>query len=441
MLGSFITDVVVVVLVLGLMIFVHELGHFLAAKFFGVRVLVFSLGFGKRLLHWTRGDTDYRISALPFGGYVKMAGDDPSAERNGEPWEFLSKPRWQRFVIVAMGPTMNILLALFVLAGLYRFHYQKPAFEEQAARVGDVDDNSPASQVGIKPGDIVLRLDKLQNPHWEDLQEKILTTVGEAMPIEVERDGKTLDMSLTPRASGPDRVGDAGLYPYEPGVVDKVEAGLPAGQAGILPGDQIVSVDGKKSLFWPHVAMLIQASKGKPVKLSVVRGNRQFSTTLKPVLTDVMGEKRWRVGVSFHNDMVVKKLTWRSAFAASLQDNSRECVDTFDVLGKILTRRLSPRTLAGPIGIAQASGEAYRAGFPELLMLIAFISLQLGIFNLLPIPIMDGGVILMLIVEGLIGRDLSLKVKERFLQVGFVFLLLLVVFLMCNDIMRTLRPY
>ena len=441
MAGSFITDVIVVVLVLGLMIFVHELGHFMAAKFFGVRVLVFSLGFGKRLLHWTRGDTDYRISALPFGGYVRMAGDDPSAERKGEAWEFLSKPRWQRFVVVVMGPSMNILLAVLLLAGLYRFHFQKPAFEEQPALVGDVETNSAASEIGVKPGDLVVRLDRLQHPRWEDLQMKILTTVGEAMPIEVERDGKTLNMALTPRPSGPDRVGDAGLYPYEPGVIDKVEPGLPAGQAGLLPGDQIVGVDGKKILYWPHVAFLIQSSKGKPVDLWILRGGREFSTTLKPVLTDVMGEKRWRVGVSFHNDMVVKKLAWGTALTAAVQDNSRDCLETFDVLGKIVTRRLSPRTLAGPIGIAQASGEAYRAGFPELLMLVSFISLQLGIFNLLPIPVMDGGVILLLVVEGLIRHDLSVKVKERFLQVGFLFLLLLVVFLMCNDIMRTLRPY
>ena len=441
MAGSFITDVVVVVLVLGLMIFVHELGHFLAAKFFGVRVLVFSLGFGKRLLHWTKGDTDYRISALPFGGYVRMAGDDPSADRAGEPWEFLTKPRWQRFVVVVMGPTMNILLAVIVLAGLYRFHFQKPAFEEQPARVGDVEADSPASQIGVKPGDLVVRLDNLQNPRWEELQIKILTTVGEAMPVEVERDGKTLSMALTPRPSGPDRVGDAGLYPYAPGVIDKVEPGLPAGQAGLLPGDRIVGVDGKTVLYWPHVAFLIQSGKGKPVQLSILRGDREFSTTLKPVLTDVMGEKRWRVGVTFHSDMMVKKLAWGSALAAAVQDNSRDCLETFDVLGKILTRRLSPRSLAGPIGIAQASGEAYRAGFPELFMLISFISLQLGIFNLLPIPVMDGGVILLLVVEGLIRHDLSVKVKERFLQVGFVFLLLLVVFLMCNDIMRTLRPY
>jgi regulator of sigma E protease len=441
MVGSFITDAVVVVLVLGLMIFVHELGHFLAAKFFGVRVLVFSLGFGKRLLHLTRGDTDYRISALPFGGYVKMAGDDPSADRQGDPGEFLAKPRWQRFMVVVMGPIMNILLALLLLTGLYKFHFQKPSYEEQPARVGDVEADSPASQIGLTPGDLMIRLDGLQNPKWEDVEIKILTTVGEAMPLEVGRDGKTLNMTLTPRAEGPSRVGYAGLYPYAPGVVDKVEPGLPASHAGLIAGDQIVGIDGHKILYWPRVFYLLQSGKGKPVELSILRDGREFQATLTPVLTDVMGEKRWRIGVSFHNDMVVRQLPWGAAIAASLQDNLRNCLAWFDVMGKILTRRLSTRSLAGPIGIAQLSGEAYRAGLSELIMLVCFISLNLGLFNLLPIPVLDGGVILLLLVEGLIRHDLSVQVKERFVQVGFLFLLLLVVFLMCNDIVKTLRPY
>jgi len=442
MAGSFITDAVVVILVLGLMIFIHELGHFLAAKFYGVRVLVFSLGFGKRLLHFTKGDTDYRICALPFGGYVKMAGDDPSADRHGDSGEFLSKPRWQRFMIVVMGPVMNILLAMVLLTCLYKFHYQKPAYEEQPARVGDVEADSPASQTGLMAGDFVVRLDRLQeNPKWEDVEIKILTTVGEAMPLEVKRGGQTLNMTLTPRAEGPNRVGYAGWYPYAPGVIDKVEPGLPASQAGLIPGDQIVGVDGREILYWPRVAFLLQAGKGKPAQLSILRNGREFQTTLTPVLTDVMGEKRWRIGVSFHNDMIVRKLLWGTAITAAFQDNWRNCLVTFDVLGKILTRRMSARSLAGPIGIAQLSGEAYRAGFPELVMLIAFISLQLGIFNLLPIPVLDGGVLLMLLIESLIGHDLSVEVKERFVQAGIVFLLLLAVFVMYNDIVRTIRPY
>jgi regulator of sigma E protease len=404
-------------------------------------VLVFSLGFGKRLLHLTRGDTDYRISALPFGGYVKMAGDDPSADRQGDPGEFLAKPRWQRFVVVVMGPIMNILLALLLLTCLYKFHYQKPAYEEQPARVGDVEADSPASRIGLMSGDLMVRLDSLQNPKWEDVEIKILTTVGEAMPLEVERDGKILNMTLTPRAEGPSRVGYAGFYPYAPGVVDKVELDLPASHAGLIAGDQIVGIDGRKILYWPRVFYLLQSGKGKPVQLSILRDGREFRATLTPVLTDVMGEKRWRIGVTFHNDMVVRQLPWGAAIAASLQDNTRNCLAWFDVMGKILTRRLSTRSLAGPIGIAQISGEAYRAGLSELIMLVCFISLNLGLFNLLPIPVLDGGVILLLLIEGLIRHDLSVQVKERFVQVGFLFLLLLVVFLMCNDIVKTLRPY
>jgi regulator of sigma E protease len=441
MAGSFFTDAVVVILVLGFMIFIHELGHFIAAKAFGVRVLVFSLGFGKRLLHITRGDTDYRISALPFGGYVKMAGDDPSDTRQGDAGEFLAKPRWQRFVIVLMGPIMNILLAFLLLTGLYRFHFPKPTYEEQAARLGAVEPDSPAAKIGLKPGDLVVRLDGLSNPKWEDIEMKILTGVGEALPLRIERDGKSLDMTITPRAEGPNRIGFAGWYPYMPGVIDKVEPALPASLAGLKPGDEIVEVDRRDVLYWPRIAYLFQSDKGKPVELSVLRDGLEFQTSLTPVLTEVMGEKRWRIGVSFRNDVVVRKLPWGSALAASFQDNWRSCLATFDVLGKILTRRMSTRSLAGPIGIAQLSGEAYRAGFAELVMLVAFISLQLGIFNLLPIPVLDGGVILLLVIESLLRRDLSVRVKERFVQAGIVFLLLLAVFVMYNDVVKTLRPY
>ena len=176
MLGSFVTDALVVVVVLGLMIFIHELGHFMAAKSFGVRVLVFSLGFGKTLLHLKRGDTDYRISVLPFGGYVKMAGDDPAELREGDKGEYLSQARWKRFVIVVMGPAMNVLLAVALLTGLYKFHFQRPAYLDQSARIGDVEAGSPAAQANIQPGDLILRLGNENNPKWEDVDLKVLTS-------------------------------------------------------------------------------------------------------------------------------------------------------------------------------------------------------------------------------------------------------------------------
>jgi regulator of sigma E protease len=441
MFSSFITDAVVVVAVLGFMILIHELGHFIAAKFFGVRVLVFSLGFGKRLFGFKRGDTDYRVSALPFGGFVKMAGDDPAEVREGHPGEFLARPRWQRFVVVVMGPAMNALLAVGLLTGLYRYHFQKPAYQEQAARVGDVEPDSPAARVGVLPGDLIVRLGGVANPKWEDVEVKILTTVGEALPVELLRDGQTLKLSLTPQARGPSRVGDAGWYPYVPGTIEMVDPWLPASQLGLKPGDQIVGVEGRKVFFWPRLTYLIQSGNGREMELTIRREGKDFTVRVKPVLSEVSGEKMWRIGVGFRSNVVVQQLPWGKAITASLRDNLRNSLATFEVLRKILTRRMSARSLSGPIGIAQLSGEMYRAGITELLMFVSFISLQLSIFNLLPIPILDGGVIFLLLIEGLMRRDLSLEVKERFAQVGIVFLLLLAVFVMYNDILKTFRPY
>jgi regulator of sigma E protease len=441
MFSSFITDAVVVVAVLGFMILIHELGHFIAAKFFGVRVLVFSLGFGKRLFGFKRGDTDYRVSALPFGGFVKMAGDDPAEVREGHPGEFLARPRWQRFVVVVMGPAMNALLAVGLLTGLYRYHFQKPAYQEQAARVGDVEPDSPAARIGVLPGDLIVRLGGVANPKWEDVEVKILTTVGEALPVELLRDGQTLKLSLTPQARGPSRVGDAGWYPYVPGTIEMVDPWLPASQLGLKPGDQIVGVEGRKVFFWPRLTYLIQSGNGREMELTIRREGKDFTVRVKPVLSEVSGEKMWRIGVGFRSNVVVQQLPWGKAITASLRDNLRNSLATFEVLRKILTRRMSARSLSGPIGIAQLSGEMYRAGITELLMFVSFISLQLSIFNLLPIPILDGGVIFLLLIEGLMRRDLSLEVKERFAQVGIVFLLLLAVFVMYNDILKTFRPY
>lgn len=441
MLSNFLTDGLVVVVVLGIMIFVHELGHFIAAKWFGVRVLTFSLGFGRRLLGFRRGGTDYRVSVLPFGGYVKMAGDDPSKPLAGDPAEFLSKPRWQRFVIAVMGPAMNIAMALALLTSLYKFHFPKPAYLEPPARVGDVEVDSPAARAGVMTGDTIVGLDGAQNPNWEDISLKILTSAGEAVPVQVLRDGRRLDLTLAPKPGGPDQTGTVGWYPYIPAVIATVDSSLPAGRAGLRAGDQIVGVDGRRILCFPRVADVIQKGHGKPVKLAVLRLGQEIQVQLQPVYADVGGEKIWRIGVAFHNDVVVQRLPWGEAVRAALETSARNSFVTFEALRKILTRRMSPRSLSGPIGIAQMSGEAYREGLAELLTLVSFISLQLGIFNLLPIPILDGGVILLLLIEGLIRRDLSLQVKERVVQVGLVLLLALAVVVMYNDIMKTLRPY
>jgi regulator of sigma E protease len=441
MLAHFVTNTLVVIVVLGLMIFIHEAGHFLAAKSFGVKVLVFSLGFGKTLLHFKRGDTDYRISILPFGGYVKMAGDDPSEVRQGDSGEFLSQARWRRFVIVVMGPVMNVLLAVVLLTGLYKWHYERPAYLEQMAHVGDVDEGSPAAQAKIQPGDQIVRFGTQDNPKWEDIDIKVLTSANETIPLEIQHSGQIVKTSITPITKGSDHAGYVGWDPVAPGILEEITPGLPADKAGLKRGDEIVGINGQKVFYFPSVASSIQSGKGKPVVFDIVRAGKPLQVTVQPAFGELMGEQRWRVGFAFQNGMVVKHLPWGQALAASLDDNARGCRVLLDILGKLLTRRMSPRQLSGPIGIAQASGAAYRRGIPDLIMLVAFISLQLGIFNLLPIPVLDGGVILLLLVEGLIRRDLSLGIKERFVQVGIVFLLLLAAFVMYNDLVKTFRPY
>ena len=219
-----------------------------------------------------------------------------------------------------------------------------------------------------------------------------------------------------------------------------MEPGFPASKAGLKPGDEIVGIDGRKVLCASCVAYRLQTDKGKPADLEIHRAGQEIQVQVQPVYSEVMGEKRWRIGISFPNPMVVRQLPWRQALVAAVEDNARNCRVLLDILGKIVTRRMSARTLSGPIGIAQASGEAYRAGMPELIMFVSFISLQLGILNLLPIPVLDGGVILLLLVEGVLRRDLRMEVKERFVQVGIVFLLLLAAFVMYNDLVKTLRP-
>ena len=441
MVSSFLTDVIVVTVVLGGMVFLHELGHFLAAKGFGVRVLTFSLGFGKRLFGFKRGDTDYRVSVLPLGGYVKMAGDDPTAVLTGDPGEFLSRPRWQRFVIILMGPAMNFILAIVVLAGLYRFHFQKPAYEDQPIRIGAVAPHSAAAQAGLEPGDVIVQFDGVRNPKWQDVKFNVLTGAGHTIPLTVLRDGKLLHITLTPEAEGPNQTGQAGWYPYVPGIIEAVNPGEPASNAGLKPGDMITGIDGHRLYFWPLVVEKLRESQGKEVSLTILRDGKEFQAQMKPQYTDVMGLKTWRIGVTIrNNEYVVRKLPLGLATEYALRDNYRNFLETFDVLGKIATRRMSARSLAGPIGIAQISGEAYRRGLADFLMIISFISLQLGILNLLPIPILDGGQIFLLAVEGFMRRDLSLEIKERFVQVGIVFLLLIFVFVVYNDIVKTIRP-
>jgi len=452
MLSNATTDIVVVVIALGLMVFIHEMGHFLAAKWVGVRVLTFSFGFGKRLLGVKHGKfswgnlpdesegTDYRVSLLPLGGYVKMAGEDPSQPQTGDPGEFLGRPRWQRFFIVIMGPTMNILLAVLLLTGLNRYHDEEPAFETQPARIGEVASGSAAARAGLKPGDLITRIGDLQNPTWEDLELKVAMSPNAGLPVEFIRDGEREQTTVTPRPQGREELGDVGWEACLPAQVDEIESGAPAARAGVRKGDRIVALNGKPVLCSQALISSLQANQDKPAQITVARGDQTLDFSVTPYLGNGAEHKQWLIGVGLRY-VIVKQLPWPQAFVASIEENLKTCQLSFDAVGKILTRQMSAKSLSGPIAIAQMSGEAYRAGIPDLISVSAAVSLSLGIFNLLPVPILDGGVIMLLLIETVIRRDLSLRVKERVVQVGLALLLLLTVFVMYNDLVKTFKPY
>ena len=440
MLYAFVTNILAVIVVLGVMILIHEMGHFLAAKYFGIRVHVFSFGFGPRLFGFKYGDTDYRVCALPFGGYVKMAGENPGDKVGGDPDEFLSKPRWQRFIVAVMGPAMNIALAIILLTGLFMYRHQIPAYQEGPAVIGWVEEESSAAAAGFRTGDIITRIKNNQNPQWQDVELLVVSNPGQPLEVSVERDRVPLTSTLTPRPEGRTRLGSAGWFPHMVAKLQAVEPGLPAAQAGLEAGDEIVSVDGVPVGFWPRISEILQASEGKDLEIGFLRDGEPMTTQISPVNSTAPGDPqtKWRIGVAFQNDVITRQLGFSAALSQSLATNKKFALLIFEVVGKIFSAEMSPRTLEGPIGIARLSGRAARQSLGDLLSLMAAISLNLGIFNLFPIPVLDGGVILMLLIEGLIRRDLSLRIKERVMQAGFAFLLLIAAFVIYNDIVKTL---
>lgn len=428
--------VLAVVGLLGVVILVHEWGHFIVAKSFGVRVDVFSIGFGKRLWGWRRGPTDYRLSLLPLGGYVKMAGDNPMEERAGAPDEFLSKPRWQRAVIAVAGPAMNVVLAFGLFSGLNFFGTEQPTNLDQPAVVAVVAPGSDAELAGVRAGDRIARINGVADPTWEQVwMELVLTIPGRDVPLVLEREGQAV--STTVRVpTDPTRASPVG-YPAEDVIAGRINEGSPAAAGGLRMGDRILSVGGKKLLSRFQFLQSIQESGGKPLELVVLREGAELELTVTPEWNE-SGGRRYQVGMYFGETTQLRSYPLGESVSRAVWLSVRVTRQIVGVVIELFRGKVSIKTLGGPLEIMMASGEAAKQGLPNFVYLMAIISLNLAILNLLPIPILDGGHLLMLSIEGLLRRDLSLTVKERFVQVGFVFLMLIFAVVMYNDILKRL---
>jgi len=429
------------ILVLGLMVLVHEFGHFLVARLFRVRVETFSIGFGPRLAGLRRGPTDYRVSALPLGGYVKMAGDNPTEERAGAPDEFLSKPRWQRVLIALAGPAMNILMAVLVLAALYTFRYVPNTFLDEQAVVGAVRAESPAAEAGLQAGDRIVRFGPAREPTWEAVFVESSLFTGDSVSLEVERGGRRLPLELVIPAGMRDRPWEVGWMAQVPTIVQSVLPDSPAAEAGLQAGDVLVALNGE-SLHPSNpgenpVSERLQHTAGQSVVLTIEREGVRRDVTVTPIFGDHPEGKRWVLGVSLGYMMTPRELSLPQAFRVSVKENWQRSGDMVALVARLFTGRASLRGVQGPVGIVRISGQAGESGgLPFVLFLTSVISLSLGILNLLPIPVLDGGHIAFLAVEGALRRDISLRVKERFIQAGVLFLLLVFVVVMYNDIAR-----
>ena len=433
------TNILALVFVLGVMIFVHEFGHFATAKFFKIRVEVFAFGFGPRLFGFRRGHTDYRVCALPLGGYVKMKGEDPDESLAGDPDEYLSRPKWQRLCILLMGPVMNVVLAFVLFTVVFLGGVTVESWTEAPVTIGWIEADSPAGSVDLQPGDRVVAIDGEPLETWQEFQVRVLISGGQEMQLEVSRDSGQRTIPVTPAAVGPSNQGYLGVLPPFPPVVDRLTEGGAGEEAGVEPGDRFVLVDGQEIRDFSQVQQIIRARPDMPTEIEVERNGRIVALTATPArLPEEQGGFGY-LGIWRSIETTQHSYSFGGAIGRSLSEMKRQVLLVGEILGRIFTGRMSVKTLSGPIEIARYSGGAARTGNPRVLLsFMAIVSLQLGLLNLLPIPVLDGGHIAIILFEGLIRRDLSMKVKERMLQVGMVLLMTLMLVVITFDVIKSL---
>ncbi len=430
---GFLITILSFVFVLGIIIFVHEFGHLITAKAFGMRVFVFSFGFGRRLFGFKWGDTDCRVSAVPLGGYVKLEGegDDIISEDTsqiGDGRDFVSRPRWQRFLVYLAGPAMNAVLTISVLTVLNMVGSLFDASRFDRPIIGAVAVGSPAEDAGLVPGDEILSIDGEPLASWEEARYQIVLRPEKALELRVRRDGEERAVEVRSEATSTERVGRIGVHPLVR--VGEVLSGTPAEEAGLKPDDAILQIDDTPMTSFADIPPIVQGADGRTLTFRIWRDGEQLDLAITP-RDDGSG---LRVGIT--PKTVLKKFGPRDAVVEAVRSTWNMTRQTFEVLGRLVTGQISPKTMMGPLGIAQVSGDAARSGALPLFYLVAIIRLQVGIVNLLPLAPLEGGHLAILVVEGTARRDLSPNIKNWIMNAGAAVIFLLIGLVLYSDISK-----
>lgn len=422
------------IIVFGVLVFIHEFGHFFMAKLVGIRVEVFSFGYGKRLFGFRKGGTDYRVSIIPMGGYVKFLGEGMFENKEAlAPDDFMAKKRWQRFLVIVMGSVMNIILAVVLLAIINMIGVTVPEYLDRSPVIGWIEPGSPAEKAELRVDDEILTIGGAKIRTWHDVEITIGTKPEKLLTLEIRRSGDVLTVPLMTEKRTRFEMGYAGFLGKILTQVRLVSPDSPAEKAGLQQGDVILAVEGEPVYFYQFV-QVIEKNPEKELSLDVERKGERLTLRATPQRKGNVG----KIGIMQEPKSVMKKYGFFSAVAVSVSENTRNVFLVFRFLKDLIAGEASTRQLGGPLEIANFSYAALRLGFVAMLSLIAIFSLQLGIINLFPIPVFDGGQIFVLGLEGLLRRDFSPKVRQIWMQVGFVIFIALLVFIILNDIVKRL---
>ncbi len=420
--------------ILGILVFVHELGHFIAAKSAGVCVETFSIGMGPKLLKKQWGDTEYCLSAIPLGGYVKLKGENPDdAASADDPDNMMNKSIPRRFSIFLAGPVMNIVLAVILVSLVFYIGMQVPKYLEEPPVIGWVEEDSPAEAAGLRIGDKILTVGGEAMNTWEQALLYVASTGGKTLDIDIERNGIRQTVTIVPDVDNSIGAGEIGIGPEMKALIGGVIQGYPADEAGLAIGDEIIAIDGTPIQHWIQMSRIVHDSAGKTLHITILRAGRELELDVTPRQED---DERGYLGIQSQQQTVLKKYGVVESFSKGIARCWELTAMTVDLLKRLVTLKASAKTVGGPIMIAQMSGQVVREGLSESLSFMGLISLSLGIFNLLPIPILDGGHIFLLLVEILYRRPLRMKEREFAQKIGLLIILPLMVFVFYNDIMR-----